>query len=134
MDCLERLEYYYREGIKAPNYDLLQALFGLREPFDNKNTPLVSVDAWFDGSLNEWQKLAVQRSLTADYFALIHGPPGTGKTKTVCEVIQQLCKRKQKVLVTGASNIAVDNIIERLEKLKSPFKIIRIGNPTRTLE
>lgn len=84
--------------------------------------------------MNEWQRLAVQRSLTCDFYALIHGPPGTGKTKTVCEVIQQLCQRKQKVLVTGASNIAVDNIIERLVKLKSPFKIIRIGNPTRTLE
>jgi superfamily I DNA and/or RNA helicase len=125
---------FYRSQIGAPHYELLRVLFGLRQPMDQRNKELVKVDPWFDNSLNEWQKLAVQRSLTADYYSLIHGPPGTGKTKTVCEVIQQLCHRKQKVLVTGASNIAVDNIIERLEKLKSPFKIIRIGNPTRTLE
>jgi DNA polymerase alpha-associated DNA helicase A len=125
---------YYIHNPQAPNYDLIKVLFNLREPYDDKNQPPVEVKKWFDTTLNEYQHLAVERGLSCQYYSLIHGPPGTGKTKTVCEVIQQLCERKKKVLVTAASNIAVDNIIERLEYLKSSFKIIRIGNPTRTLE
>ena len=87
----------------------------------------------FPFGCNASQQKAVQAAFE-NQISVVQGPPGTGKTKTVCEVIQQLCERKKKVLVTAASNIAVDNIIERLEYLKSPFKIIRIGNPTRTLE
>lgn len=106
----------------------------MRSPYEDKGKPLTNVENWCDNSLNEWQQLAVKRAISCDFYSLIHGPPGTGKTKTVCEVIQQLCTRKKKVLVTAASNIAVDNIIERLEAMKSTFKIVRIGNPTRSLE
>lgn len=132
-ECLRRLEFY-RQKVSAPNHELIRALFGLRPPFEERDIPLRSIDTWCDTSLNEWQQLAVKRSVSCEFFSLIHGPPGTGKTKTVCEVIQQLCARKNKVLVTAASNIAVDNIIERLEALKSTFKIVRMGNPTRALE
>lgn len=53
-------------------------------------------------------------ALACEDYSLIHGPPGTGKTKTVCEVIRQMYQRKKKILVTASSNIAVDNIIDRM--------------------
>ena len=61
----------------------------------------------------------------------MHGPPGTGKTKTICEVIVQAAKKGWKVLATAGSNIAVDNIVERVGK---KVKVCRIGHPSRMIE
>lgn len=134
-ECLNRLEYYIKHP-DCPHYNLIRTLFDLHPAVDPKKPEeeSIKVSDFYDKSLNKYQQLAVERALNADFYSLIHGPPGTGKTKTVCEVIQQFCARKKKILVTAASNIAVDNIIERLEVLKTGFKIIRVGNPTRTLE
>lgn len=83
-------------------------------------------------TLNESQKTAVQNSLEADTLYLIHGPPGTGKTQTCIEIILQLVKTHQKVLVCGPSNISVDNLVERLSKSK--IDMVRIGHPARILD
>jgi superfamily I DNA and/or RNA helicase len=72
--------------------------------------------------LNETQVQAVQTALRAPYLAAIHGPPGTGKTTTVTELILQCVKRGQRVLVCAPSNAAVDNIVERL----SPAALERV--------
>lgn len=67
-------------------------------------------------------------------IAMIHGPPGTGKTTTVVEFITQTCLlQKSKVLACAPSNIAVDNIIERLHEADPKLKIVRIGHPARLL-
>ena len=66
---------------------------------------------------------------------MIHGPPGTGKTTTVVELILQTVKLQQsKVLACAPSNIAVDNIIERLHVMNPKLRIVRIGHPARLLE
>ena len=66
---------------------------------------------------------------------MIHGPPGTGKTTTVVELILQTVKtQRSKVLACAPSNIAVDNIIERLHASEPTLKIVRIGHPARLLE
>ena len=65
-------------------------------------------------------------------IGLIHGPPGTGKTKTVCELITYAISKKLKILATANSNIAVDNIVERLNS--KGVKTCRIGHPARILE
>jgi superfamily I DNA and/or RNA helicase len=62
---------------------------------------------------------------------LLHGPPGTGKTTTVCELIVEAVKRKEKVLACGPSNISVDNIVEGLSKR---VNCVRVGNPARMIE
>ncbi|MHC1611476.1 MAG: IGHMBP2 family helicase [Candidatus Methanospirareceae archaeon] len=81
--------------------------------------------------LNESQQEAVLRSLAAEDFFLIHGPPGTGKTVTCVEVIAQLVKRGYKILATADSNVAVDNLVERLDTLG--MKVVRIGHPARVI-
>jgi superfamily I DNA and/or RNA helicase len=63
--------------------------------------------------------------------AIIHGPPGTGKTTTVIELIRQAVARGEKVLACAASNLAVDNLLERL--VRAGERAIRIGHPARVL-
>jgi len=84
---------------------------------------------FFDKNLNESQKLAVSFSLGTKNFFLIYGPFGTGKTKTLVEIILQAKKRGKKILVCAESNVAVDNLVE---KLKDKAKIVRLGHPSRT--
>eukprot|EP01054_Gregarina_sp_Poly1_P001611 Gregarina_sp_Poly_1__1610@NODE_1408_length_4208_cov_111_912340_g938_i0_p1_GENE_NODE_1408_length_4208_cov_111_912340_g938_i0NODE_1408_length_4208_cov_111_912340_g938_i0_p1_ORF_typecomplete_len1039_score151_62AAA_12/PF13087_6/1_3e52AAA_11/PF13086_6/1_5e51AAA_11/PF13086_6/2_2e03AAA_30/PF13604_6/5_9e24Viral_helicase1/PF01443_18/3_1e14AAA_19/PF13245_6/3e14AAA_19/PF13245_6/1_6e03ResIII/PF04851_15/1_6e08PIF1/PF05970_14/1_4e05PIF1/PF05970_14/70zfAN1/PF01428_16/4_3e06UvrDhelicase/PF00580_21/8e06PhoH/PF02 len=78
-------------------------------------------------SLNETQREAILMALTIDPCFCIHGPPGTGKTTTVVALIQCLVSLGFKVLATAPSNIAVDNIMERCEKLR----MVRLGHPSR---
>jgi len=68
----------------------------------------------------------------ASDVALIHGPPGTGKTTTVVELIVQCVNAGKKVLATAPSNMAVDNIVERLAEHKK-LRIVRIGHPARVM-
>ena len=57
---------------------------------------------------------------------LIHGPPGTGKTRTLVEIVRQALRKRQRVLVTAASNVAVDNLARRLAALG--VKVLRLGS------
>ncbi|KAL9101582.1 MAG: hypothetical protein Q9163_003182 [Psora crenata] len=111
---------------------LMRILFGLESPTtitqDLRNCEDIT---FFDPALNEPQKDAVSFALASREVALIHGPPGTGKTYTLIELILQLLHRSQRVLVCGPSNISVDNIVERLAPHKVP--IIRLGHPARLL-
>ena len=86
---------------------------------------------FFNPELNKSQREAVLRCLAAQDFFLIHGPPGTGKTITCVEVIIQLVKRGYRVLATADSNVAVDNLVERLDKLG--VDVVRIGHPARVI-
>ena len=65
----------------------------------------------------------MQHTLQQKDLALIHGPPGTGKTRTLVEVIRQELSGKGKVLFSAASNTAVDNMAERLDSCG--VKIVR---------
>jgi superfamily I DNA and/or RNA helicase len=85
----------------------------------------------FDRTLNESQLEAVRFALTAEHLAILHGPPGTGKTTTVVELIRQITRGGERVLAVAPSNIAVDNLFERL--LAAGEKVIRLGHPARVM-
>jgi superfamily I DNA and/or RNA helicase len=84
-----------------------------------------------DPGLNESQQAAVRFALAAKDFAIIHGPPGTGKTTTVVELIRQAIRRGDKVLACAPSNLAVDNLLERLAAAGE--RAVRLGHPARVL-
>jgi superfamily I DNA and/or RNA helicase len=84
-----------------------------------------------DPTLNESQREAVRFALAAKDLAIIHGPPGTGKTTTVVELIRRTVRRGERVLVCAPSNLAVDNILEAL--LAQGESVVRLGHPARVL-
>lgn len=84
---------------------------------------------WFDKGLNASQKNAVRSCLEAQDVALIHGPPGTGKTTALVELIRQAIHRKESVFVSAPSNTACDNLLERLVALG--VNALRLGHPAR---
>jgi superfamily I DNA and/or RNA helicase len=79
--------------------------------------------------LNPTQEKAVNEVLRAKDVAIVHGPPGTGKTTTLVEAIYETLHRESQVLVCAQSNMAVDWISEKL--VDSGVNVLRIGNPTR---
>lgn len=84
-------------------------------------------------NLNASQQLAVNKIISADDLAIVHGPPGTGKTTTLVQAIKSLVKHhNQKILVVAPSNTAVDLLTEKLSK--EGLNVIRVGNPARVSE
>ncbi|KAF7968001.1 hypothetical protein HWV62_32200 [Athelia sp. TMB] len=137
--ALDHLEKTVLPGAEKPPQEitpLIRVLLGLAAP--SAPAPIGDI-AFFDPSLNESQRDAVRFALAAPEVACIHGPPGTGKTHTLIELIRQLTSttptnpRAQRVLVCGASNLAVDNILERLLALPGGVRTTRVGHPARVL-
>ena len=79
--------------------------------------------------LNKTQEDAVNKVLRAKDVAIVHGPPGTGKTTTLVEAIRETLMRESQVLVCAQSNMAVDWISEKL--VDRGINVLRIGNPTK---
>lgn len=82
--------------------------------------------------LNDSQIQAVQHILAANDVAVVHGPPGTGKTTTLVHAIKLLCETEKHLLVTAPSNAAVDLLAERLSE--KGLNVVRIGNISRVEE
>lgn len=131
--------------------DIIRILLGESQHLPLKGIAMKESD-FFNSNLNASQRQAVDFALNKSNIAIVHGPPGTGKTYTLVELIKQLTfNRKERVLVCGASNISVDTILERLSpdfsgsddkktrrkkettSSKGPEKLIRIGHPARLL-
>lgn len=79
--------------------------------------------------LNKSQESAVNKVLSCRDVAIVHGPPGTGKTTTLVEAVYETLRREDQVLVCAQSNMAVDWICEKLVERGVP--VLRIGNPVR---
>lgn len=82
--------------------------------------------------LNRTQEQAVNEVLRAKDVAIVHGPPGTGKTTTLVEAIYEVLRRESQVLVCAQSNMAVDWICGKLTE--RGVQVLRIGNPTRVTD
>ena len=104
---------------------LRDVLLGHQPPVFEKienHTPL-------NPKLNGFQNQAVRFALSAEDIAIIHGPPGTGKTTTLVELMRQIIRNGESVLAVAASNLAVDNMLERL--IDAGENAIRLGHPAR---
>lgn len=111
---------------ESPSFPLRQTLFADEKPTAR---PLQATPIPLDTALNAPQQDAVTLALSTAPVAVVFGPPGTGKTRTLVEIIRQCHRRGERVLVTAASNTAVDNVVERLmDEGESP---LRIGHPAR---
>jgi ATP-dependent RNA/DNA helicase IGHMBP2 len=82
--------------------------------------------------LNESQNEAVRLIAAAEDVALVHGPPGTGKTTTFIHAIRHTLMHEKQVLVCSPSNVAVDLLTERL--VRQGISVLRLGNPARVSE
>ena len=141
LEKLKQMEF------NEKSLNLVNVLFEVFEPTFNESNErknYIKNLTFFNNELNESQKDAVRFALEVNEIGLIHGPPGTGKTTTIVEVILQLVKLGNKILVVAPSNIAVDNIGEKLIQYKSKlsgknsninlnFDLCRIGHPARLL-
>jgi len=118
-----------------PSSSLLNVLFNVSPPgvpHQNFNPKLVDREGelvFYNTSLDMSQREAVEFCLKQREVGVVHGPPGTGKTTTVVEIIRQAVKGGEKVLVCAPSNVAVDNLVERLVREK--VKVVRLGHPAR---
>jgi len=133
--CPSRMNHTMSRLLKTPetSYTPLQSvLFGLSPP-GNPDAGVAKEIQFLDPTLNPSQQEAIRFALSASDLALIHGPPGTGKTYTLIELILQFLQRGLRVLVCGPSNISVDNIVERLALTSPGTPIVRLGHPARLL-
>jgi ATP-dependent RNA/DNA helicase IGHMBP2 len=114
--------------VESSNETLLQVLVGEKEPTFHNEVLLAPV-----AGLNESQTKAVHQILTANELAIVHGPPGTGKTTTIVQAVKALIQQGvKKILVTAPSNTAVDLLTEKMAEQK--ISVLRIGNPARVTE
>lgn len=87
------------------------------------------IQSFFNDKLNDSQKNAVEKSVAVEKIGIIHGPPGTGKTTTIVELVQQLLTKEKKILICAPSNNAVDLLALLLDKVGVP--VLRVGNLSR---
>ena len=107
---------------------LVKILTGQTSPTFSTSIPELNIPA-----LNAMQNKAVNTILRANELAVVHGPPGTGKTTTIVQAVKQLLKQDgRKILVVAPSNTAVDLLTEKLSD--EGINVLRIGNPVRVSE
>ena len=145
-EVLASLQGALRLGVQLSfDENIFKLMFAsLRAVMNDKNGRLAELRDIFHGTrpageltftplrfpwLNSTQESAVNKVLRAKDVAIVHGPPGTGKTTTLVEAIYETLHRENQVLVCAQSNMAVDWISEKLVDRGIP--VLRIGNPVR---
>ena len=104
-------------------FELIEIMLGKKAP---QRQPAFVAPAL---SLNEVQNRALQQVMEAKDLAIVHGPPGTGKTTTLIQCIMQVVQTEKQVLVTAPSNAGVDVIVEKLAE--EGVNVLRLGHPAR---
>jgi len=130
-----------QSAVQLLNNTPIKAQKKLLKLFERQNTNLwkqfkkENIDDWYilnnekyDGTLD--QREFVKTAIATDDFALLEGPPGSGKTTTILELILQLIKRGKKILLSASTHVAIDNVLERIalfdkDELVEPLRIGR---------
>jgi len=116
-------------GLEGKMKVIRNIILGLRKPRFKNEEPKFEEIKFNNKELNESQKEAVKKAIQSKDIFLVHGPPGTGKTTTLVEIIEQCIDRGKKVLATADSNVAIDNIVDLLSERGRNG--VRIGHPAR---
>jgi superfamily I DNA and/or RNA helicase len=112
---------------KKEEGNLIRIVTGTKKPSFDRPSIITG------SKLNAAQQEAVQKIISANELAIVHGPPGTGKTTTLVQAIKALLKKEgQQILVTAPSNAAVDLLSEKLSD--EGINVVRAGNPARVNE
>lgn len=112
---------------KGRALELREIILGDEQPgFRQKETK------FSDNTLNQSQNEALNHITSAEDVALVHGPPGTGKTTTLVQSIFHVLKQESQVLVCAPSNAAVDLLVEKLSE--KGINVVRLGHPARVTE
>ena len=106
---------------------LVEALLGGEPPRPTRHGAMEP----FDEALHDDQRVAASHGMFAEDVALIHGPPGTGKTRVLVEVVRQCVARGERVLCLAASNAAVDHLALSLLEADPSLPLARTGHPAR---
>jgi ATP-dependent RNA/DNA helicase IGHMBP2 len=126
------MEYAVKEVMKAEKSrvaELREILLGYQLPVAGR--PVMD-DRQHETKLNSSQRGALNNIMTSTDVAIVHGPPGTGKTTTLVEAIKATVKEERQLLVTAPSNAAVDLLVDKLSE--AGLKVLRIGHPARVTE
>jgi len=128
------MEFALKEVMKASDNrtaELRDILLGIRMPVGNHLLPVTG--DWQPAThLNGSQRKALDKITHAQDIAIIHGPPGTGKTTTLVQAIKATVDIEKQVLVCAPSNAAIDLLVEKLSELG--LQVLRIGHPARVTE
>ncbi|KAF0292151.1 DNA-binding protein SMUBP-2 [Amphibalanus amphitrite] len=131
------------DGISGRARRLRAVLFGEWPVESSAELPARLVNAneelqFYSTELNPLQRDAVEFAVRQKHLAVIHGPPGTGKTTTIVEIILQHLKMGCRILACAHANTAVDNMLERLAEKNSlhslDLRMVRLGHPARIRE
>ena len=114
----------FRRSVRSDLRDLVIDPQRVRTPVDSGD---IKID---DDLLDESKRQAVRKALGTESFLVVEGPPGTGKTRFITEVVlQTLHARPQaRILVTAQTHVALDNALEQIRKADSSIKLVRIGH------
>jgi superfamily I DNA and/or RNA helicase len=103
---------------------LRDVILGLKEATFNNDESFETIS-----TLNTSQNEAIKKIVDAQEVALVHGPPGTGKTTTLVAAVKELCKSEERILVCAPSNAAVDHLSRKLQQ--AGLIVLRIGHSAR---
>lgn len=124
---MERALKYLMEGSNKRANELLKIILNEKEAeFSGENKERLIT------GLNVSQMKAVQHCLNANDIALLHGPPGTGKTTTLVQAVRICLETEKQILICAPTNNAVDLLAEKLNEIG--VKVLRLGNPARVSE
>lgn len=119
------------EEIRYPETEHMVRLRNvLLHPADSRSESVpMGEPQWFNSQIDDNKKDTILKALSAQDFFVVEGPPGTGKTTFISELILQHLRRwpDKRVLVTSQTHIAVDNAIERVAQIRPELKMVRIG-------